>query len=388
MSDDRSDFDVVVVGAGIVGCGVALALSERGLRVALVERGDVGGGTSANSFAWINATAKAANESYHRLNARGLERYHALVSQWGAEAVGVHACGMLEWTAEADESRLAEQRARIERLAGWGYAVEAITRERLVEREPCIEFEAQVEGLHALRDAWLDVPTFLRFVADRLRACGARVFEHCPALGLVIDDEGRARGLDVGSGRLHAEQVVIATGADTPDALGALTGFEAFATRFPMRRAPGLLVTTPGGGERLVRHVIYSPQLHLRETPGGGLLLGADDTDGWIAQDESPQTLRAAARELLERARRLIPRFDGAALLDRCRLGVGVRAVPADGESIVGPIPGAQGLHLVVTHSGVTLSLEVGERVAETIVSGRIADELAPFGLERFKSFG
>ena len=42
-------FDVVVVGGGCVGAGVAWEASTRGLRVALLERGDISAGTSSRS---------------------------------------------------------------------------------------------------------------------------------------------------------------------------------------------------------------------------------------------------------------------------------------------------------------------------------------------------
>src|SRR6266498_5658446 len=42
-------FDVVVVGGGITGAGVALDAASRGLRTALVERGDFASGTSSKS---------------------------------------------------------------------------------------------------------------------------------------------------------------------------------------------------------------------------------------------------------------------------------------------------------------------------------------------------
>src|SRR3954466_6527106 len=42
------DFDLLVVGGGIHGLSAALAAAERGLRVALVEKGDFGGSTSFN----------------------------------------------------------------------------------------------------------------------------------------------------------------------------------------------------------------------------------------------------------------------------------------------------------------------------------------------------
>ena len=45
----REAFDVIVVGGGITGAGVAWDAATRGLRVALVEQGDFAGGTSSRS---------------------------------------------------------------------------------------------------------------------------------------------------------------------------------------------------------------------------------------------------------------------------------------------------------------------------------------------------
>ena len=47
LSEER--FDVVVVGAGVVGAGAALDAATRGLRVALVEARDIASRTSPNS---------------------------------------------------------------------------------------------------------------------------------------------------------------------------------------------------------------------------------------------------------------------------------------------------------------------------------------------------
>ena len=42
-------FDVIVIGGGIIGCGVARDAAMRGFRAALVERRDFGSGTTAAS---------------------------------------------------------------------------------------------------------------------------------------------------------------------------------------------------------------------------------------------------------------------------------------------------------------------------------------------------
>ncbi|MFV2033364.1 MAG: FAD-dependent oxidoreductase, partial [Gammaproteobacteria bacterium] len=44
-----TEFDVLVVGAGITGAWIALDCTQRGLRVALIDRADFGAETSAKS---------------------------------------------------------------------------------------------------------------------------------------------------------------------------------------------------------------------------------------------------------------------------------------------------------------------------------------------------
>jgi len=50
----REQFDVLVIGAGITGCGVARDLAMRGLQVALVDAKDIGGATSSRSTKLIH----------------------------------------------------------------------------------------------------------------------------------------------------------------------------------------------------------------------------------------------------------------------------------------------------------------------------------------------
>ena len=47
MSSDV--LDLLVVGAGATGCGTALDAAARGLRVGIIDKGDIAGGTSSRS---------------------------------------------------------------------------------------------------------------------------------------------------------------------------------------------------------------------------------------------------------------------------------------------------------------------------------------------------
>ena len=54
MTDESVDYDLVVIGAGINGAGIARDAATRGLRVLLLEKADIGGGTSSWSSRLIH----------------------------------------------------------------------------------------------------------------------------------------------------------------------------------------------------------------------------------------------------------------------------------------------------------------------------------------------
>lgn len=392
MIDSKSDVDVVVVGGGIVGTTAAYYLARRGATVALVERGTIGGGTSSRSFTWINATSKFADEAYHRLNADGCMRYAALAEEYGAAAIGWHQTGMLQCARRSNESDYAAMREQAAYLTEYGYPFRLVSGAALAELEPDIRFDEDTEAIFATSDAWLDAPTFAGFLADRLRAMGSTVAEGCAAEFLTVDDDGTITGVSTKSGMFAASKVLVAAGPDTPEVLATLTGFDGFAARFPMKRVPGLLVTTPATDRtRRLRRIVHvdsgADLLHVRPAAQGGVRLGAEDTDGLVSETSSREIVEAAADKLLSRAKDRLPAIVGDVDRGACDVAVGVRPYPSDGNTIAGGLPGSAGLYLIGTHSGVTLAPVLGALMAELILDGDLPDALKPFSLERFPGF-
>jgi glycine/D-amino acid oxidase-like deaminating enzyme len=58
--------------------------------------------------------------------------------------------------------------------------------------------------------------------------------------------------------------------------------------------------------------------------------------------------------------------------------------MPADGRSIVGWLPGAGGLYVAVTHSGVTLAAHLARLITAELVSGAASGDLAPYRPSRY----
>src|SRR5947209_17291581 len=126
------EYDVAVIGLGIVGASAVYAAAWAGARVLAIDAGVPGSGTSGSSFAWLNSVRKEP-DAYHRLNAAGMTAHRDLSRELGGDA-GYHDGGSLEWADSADAER--ELRERVHRLASRGYPAEWISRERATELEP------------------------------------------------------------------------------------------------------------------------------------------------------------------------------------------------------------------------------------------------------------
>src|SRR5205823_586666 len=60
-------FDMVVIGGGITGCGIARDAALRGLRVALLEQDDFASGTSSRSSRLIHGGVRYLEHGHFRL---------------------------------------------------------------------------------------------------------------------------------------------------------------------------------------------------------------------------------------------------------------------------------------------------------------------------------
>ena len=381
----RGKADVVVVGGGVIGTALAHALARDGAGVVLLEARSVASGTSSHTFAWLNATSKYDDAGYHRLNAAGMARYRELAREFGDQRLGLDGGGMFAWTG-GDDAALDALRSQHARLETFGYPVRWLEAADLAALEPRVRIPDEAAGLFALADGWVDGATLTAFLAERVRALGGEILEGTQVRALETDAHGRVRAVASDGGGIEAPTVVLATGPETAELVKALCGDAAAA--YPMRRVKGLLVETPNLQPwRWLRHVHYSTcfgELHMRPTHRDTLLLGAEDLDETIADDDSQAARLAGARIMIERLRRYLPDFPEDVSAEHCTLLVGVRPMPADGLPIVGPLPWIDGLHVVTTHSGMTLAPLLGDLLAEELLTGTMPDMLAPYRYDRF----
>jgi len=372
-----------VIGAGVLGASIAARLAAAGQHVTLLDQREPGQATSRWSFAWINSNDKAPRH-YHDLNQAGIRAWAELAP--GLDGPAWHRpVGHVELAADPDELA-----ARVRRLADWGYPARLITAAEAAELEPALKPPAP--GVPA---AWFPEEGYLLTepLIDRLVADAA---SH--GATILTGDQGRVTAL--AEGRVHtgtgaileADEIVCCAGRWTP-ALAALATPPRSASPVPLipwdtpgSTAPGLVVRVgPVDGAGPSR-VLHTPQLALRPHPGGLVHLEAEDTSAAADLHTPDPELRGLAAELLHRARRTIRGLDRATVTD---YQVCVRPLPADGQSVVGRLPGAGWLYVAVTHSGVTLAAHLSRLIAADLTTAGLTTgvppaELAPYRPDRF----
>lgn len=375
--------DVVVVGGGILGMSIAYALTRLGRAVTLLEERTIASGTTGASFAWLNATAKADDAHYHKLNRRGVEKHLALAAAWGENAIGLDGTGSIHWShPSAADGGPATVLARGEQLADWDYPIVGLDRAALQALEPHVDFPDCSAGFLAPLDRWLDAPRMVRRMAEATRDDGGDIREGAPVTGFVFDGD-IVVGVDAPPYRIVAPTVVLATGTALPT-LAALAR-RSLARPLPVRSMPGLLVDTATAPRAWLRHVVYFPDgagFHMRPT-GEGLSLGADDIDADHAAPHQ-DSLLVGATALLHRASAYLPGFPALELAATADARIGVRPMPEDGLPIVGPLADAPGVYIAATHSGITLGPHLGDLIASEVALGETQTDLDPYRPARF----
>ncbi|MCZ7667150.1 MAG: FAD-binding oxidoreductase [Chloroflexi bacterium] len=107
-------FDVIIIGGGIMGCSTAFQLAQRGVKVALLEKGAIGAGPTGKSSAIIRQ--HYSNELTARMAYHSLHVFQNFAEVVGGEC-GFTQCGFLIVVAEADKVGLEANVAMQQKLA-------------------------------------------------------------------------------------------------------------------------------------------------------------------------------------------------------------------------------------------------------------------------------
>lgn len=353
---------VAVIGAGVIGASIAAELALRGAAVTLIEEDRPGTGTSAASFAYINANGKRP-DSYYRINVEGVRAHARLATEHGGSWLSMN--GRVEFATDDSHSR--ELQARFERLHDLGYDMEQIGPERARRLIPGLLVpEGAKKIVHFKEEGHVYPQLYIAAQLQRAREHGTETLMGARVERISELGDGYAVELEGGT-RLTTDRVVVAAGRGTPPLLSTL-GAELAMLDYsePGDVTVGYLCTTtpvPAAFDRL----LTSPRLNVRPAGGGRLMLQALDLDSTANPHEPPAPDSDLGREFLRRLREVIRDTDHAGIE---QLVVGRRVMPADGLTIAGTLSGAPGVYVAATHSGITLAPFLGESAARELTEG------------------
>src|SRR3954451_13355251 len=248
---EREEFDVLVVGGGITGCGVALDAATRGLRTALVERDDFASGTSSKSSKLVHGGLRYLQQKEIRLV------YDALHERQRALRNAPHLVRVLPFLIPvlSRDGLINPKIARALGSAMWLYDLTGgarigklhmrLHKDRALEYMPTLPAD-RLAGAYLYYDAQADDARLTLTIA-RTAALefDAVIANGCRVVGLEKDAQGRVRGATVDAGgdtfTIDAATVVNATGVWADDVRAIDEGTHPDS----IRPAKGIHVTVP-----------------------------------------------------------------------------------------------------------------------------------------------
>lgn len=338
-------YDVVIIGAGIVGAACAWACANEGLRVAVIEADIIGGGATGAGMGHLvvmdDSEAQFALTRYSRSLWQQLARELP-------DDVEYESCGTI-WVA-ADEEEMEAVRQKKEFYETRGVQVEVLDAKALRMAEPSLR-EGLVGGLRVPGDAVIYAPCAARFFIERAQSRGAELY-----LPRVVT-EITAEGVRLNDGAvIAAHRVVNAAGTWSP----MLTpGIEV------KKRKGQLVITERYAG--FVKHQLvelgYLKSAHSMTTESvafnvqprrtGQMLIGSSRQFDVEGKEVDANILR----RMLERAAEFLP---GVNRLSAIRSWTGFRAATPDKLPLIGPRPGRENLFLATGHEGLGITTSLG----------------------------
>jgi glycine/D-amino acid oxidase-like deaminating enzyme len=357
VNRSEATYDVAVVGAGIVGAACAYFLMREGFRVAVLERGIVGGGATAAGMGHL--VAMDDSPAQLALTKLSLQLWGELQEELPRSAE-YQRTGTL-WIA-SDEEEMMEVRRKYELYRSVGLECEVLDSAALAEAEP--ELRRPLAGaLRVLGDGVIYPPVAAQFLLRGVAERGA-LFTDCN----VVSIDGCTVLLGDGS-RISAGCVVNAAGCSATELTPGIV----------MRKRKGHLIITdryPGFLRHQVVELGYLKSAHsvtadsvafnLQPRATGQILIGSSRQ--YI--DESAAVDHGIVRRMIERACEYMP---GVATLSALRIWTGFRATTPDKLPLIGPSPENPKVLLATGHEGlgITTSMATAQLITDMLLARR-----------------
>ncbi len=368
-----SMFDIVLIGAGVVGSAIARVLSQYRCSVAVIEKeSDVGMAASSRNSGVIHAGINYAPDS---LRARFCMQGRKLLLAWCDELnVPYKVCGKLI-VASSEEEVPGLRRLQSTGEANGVQGLALIGPDGIAELQPGIQAAA---ALHVPSSGIVSPYAMTLAMAEEAAVNGVTFHLGCEGTQIRPVDGGYAVDTDRGtvSGRwvinsagIHAGRLAQTIDPEAPDLYPCVGEYLILDKQVGESLAMSIYPAPPVGGAGL--------GVHITPTTEGNVLLGPSDE--YVADPETTSCTGKTADQLLEEARSMWPALPGHLVIGAY---AGIRAkltspsVGGFGDFLIRQTPNEDHVvHLIGIESpGLTTAPAIAEHVVHEIL--HVADPL------------
>ncbi len=380
----KNTFDVIIVGAGVIGCSIAYHLTKAGFKVALIEQKHVGAGASGANFGMVQSNDVEIQHSIPMV-LKGYARFNDLEEELGMN-IGFRRIASLRLLSSETQWSNSKERAQI--LPGAGIPYEYVPPEKVADIEPAVNpaglYGATYASYQGQANPFLLMWAFLRKANQQ----GLSLLTHHEVINFIVQS-GRVLGVETTKGTFYADKIVLATAAWTRK-LGAMLGqnwnIHTFrASAMVTERFSDLNINSIVTSADHIEAEINGPEdaeltvMALSQTQEGNFLIAQADRPGEVLDGRISHIAPQAMSTITTR---FFPVLRNAKII---RTWTAPTTYTDDGMPLLGPVKELPGLILAASYrSAVVHSPIAGEIVTQLIDQGYCdLIDISPFAPER-----
>lgn len=383
----EQDYDVIIIGGGLLGCATAYQLAKRKVgKVLLLDANEIASQASSRAACLLTrartkpALMEMVQETYDCID----EIEHLL-----GESLELQQCGSV--TISSSDASLKELEALEEAAVRFGIPNERIDRSRLKELLPWMEVSAVEEALYMPTDAFIDCALLCSGYARAARVLGAELRPNTKVKAIVAVG-GKVTGVELADGEKILAPVVVNAAGSWANLLMRPLGIGLPFT--PVRSHFWITGTNPGRFPANHPFTVIPDARAFTRSDVGALIIGLRESE---CQAFNPDTLtdkledfdfnKAAEWEVLDECAPLLQRY----LPDIETLGIahyvaGPSCYVPDAKFIIGQVRPYEGLYAVAgcCGGGVAAGGGMGRLAAELILREEPFVDPSGFAPDRF----
>ncbi len=369
-------YDVIIIGGGIAGVSTAFHLSQRGCRVAVLERKFVAAEATGRSSGLVRMHYDLEAES--RLAWASFAYFRNWRERVGGEC-GFTRTGFLQIVSPAHNDQLRANIAMHQRI---GIPSLLITADDVRRLEPDFRTDDFELAAYEPESGYADPNSTAASLMTAARERGARLIQDC-RVSKIKTAGGRVTGMETSRGEFDAPVVLNAAGAWAAE-IGHMVGvdlpIDTWWHEVALIRRPPTLQPHP-------TVIDLSLSMYFRPETGGLTLVALEDNSqfGEPPDSDADHVRPGFVERAVDRLCRRVPGMDAGSLKTAYR---GCDGITPDQRAILDQV-GPDGFYVACGFSGTGFKLgpAVGACMSELILDGAAKTvDISPFTLRRFET--